>query len=242
MKANRKSRYVSFRESELLHLSQMIISAYYNDELILVVIHGKQGFGKSTYASVVIAQVIGYIKGKEKDPNATTFRYDWTAAKNYFAFKPRQFLTLSRKQKKKSPCTCVDDAGLWLNAMDFNNPLVKATGKFLEVARTKWAAILFTCSDQKQVFSKLRNMPHVFTIRITKRGTGKEGHKDRRTAIIYSGWASEDLKKSGRKTKAIDVFYADMPMEFYNWYKPLRDSLADTGLNELQLELDKLGI
>lgn len=226
----------------------MIISAYYNDELILVVIHGKQGFGKSTYAAIVIAQVYGYIEEKAKNPEATIFKYNWKKAREYFAFKPRQFLTLSRKQKTKAPCGCVDDAGLWLNAMDFNHPLVKATGKFLEVARTKWAAILFTCSDLKQIFTKIRNMPHVYTIRITKYKTGLERQKDRRMAKIFSGWVSEDLKKSGRKTKYIDIFYAEMPgtieeeNSFYGWYKPERDKLADQGLDELELELDRLNV
>ena len=218
----------------LLHLSKMIIDAYNNDELILVVIHGKQGYGKSTYASIVLSQVYGYINDKESG-------YDWSTTKNFFVFKPRDFLYLSRTQTQKSPACVVDDAGLWLNAMDFSHPLVKATGKFLEVARTKWAAILFTCSDLQQVFSKLRNMPHVYTIRITKQASGKD-KPNRRIATIFEGWRSEDLKKSGRKTKSVDVFYAHMPDKFYTWYKPERDKLADQGLNELELELDKLKI
>ena len=242
MKSNQKSRYTTFTEERLLHLSKMIISAFYNDELILVVVHGKQGFGKSTYASIVIAQVYGYIKTKELDPDVTVFNYDWKAAKDYFAFKPRQFLRLSKQQKVKAPVCCVDDAGLWLNSMDFHHPLVKATGKFLEVARTKWGAILFTCSDMSQVFSKLRNMPHVYTIRIRKRGAGTKVQKDRRIAVIYEGWVSEDMKKSGRKTRFVDVFYAEMPDGFYSWYKPERDKLADTGLDDLELELNRLGI
>ena len=41
----RKSRYISFMESDLLYLSKLIINAYYNDELVLIVVHGKQGFG-----------------------------------------------------------------------------------------------------------------------------------------------------------------------------------------------------
>ena len=241
MTVKRKNRYVKFTENDLLHLSQMIISSFHNDELILIVIHGKQGFGKSTYASIIIAQVNGYIKGKQSDPNAKEFKYDWKAAREYFAFKPREFLILSRKQKVKAPCSCVDDAGLWLNSMDFNHPLVKATGKFLEVARTKWGAILFTCSDQQQIFTKIRNMPHVYTVRIGKYG-GTNQQVDRRMARIFSGWASEDMKKSGRKTKAIDIFYADMPMDFYNWYKPERDALADQGLTDIEKILDEYHI
>jgi len=235
------NRYNTFTERELLHLSKMIVNAYLNDELILIVIHGKQGFGKSTYASIVMAQVIGYINGIEENPEATIFNYAWKEARKYFAFKPREFLSLSRKQKKKSPVVCVDDAGLWLNSMDFHDPMVKATGKFLEVARTKWAAIIFTCSDLKQIFTKIRNMPHIYSIRITKYG-GKTKQKDRRLATIYEGWMSEDMKKSGRKTLAIDMYYARMPSIFYNWYKPKRDKLADSGLDELERELNKLKI
>lgn len=225
----------------------MIISSFLNDELILIVVHGKQGFGKSTYVSIVIAQVYGYINWMKENPGCepnsdTVFEFDWKAARSFFAFKPRDFLTLSRRQKIKSPCCCVDDAGLWLNSMDFQHPLVKATGKFLEVARTKWGAIVFTCSDIKQVFSKIRNMPHVYSVRITKGGSGKIYQKDRRIATIYSGWVSEDMKKSGRKMQAIDIFYAMMPEVFYSWYKPERAKLADTGLDDLELQLNRLGV
>lgn len=234
---NGNGRYNVFAEENLLHLSRMIIDSYKNDELILVVIHGKQGYGKSTYSSIILSQVYGYLNGKKIDDK---FFYDWKTAKDYFVFKPQDFLTLSRKQSSKSPVCVVDDAGLWLNAMDFTHPLVRATGKFLEVARTKWGAILFTCSDLNQVFSKLRNMPHVYTIRISK--ISDKTNPDRRIATIYEGWRSEDLKKSGRKTKSIDVFYARMPDDFYSWYKPERDKLADQGLDDLELELNRLSI
>lgn len=240
---NSNNRYTFFTEDKLLHLSKMIIDSFYNDELILVVTHGKQGYGKSTYSSIVLSQVYGYVNGKESDPSATVFKYDWNAAKDYFVFQPQDFLFLSRKQGSKSPVCLVDDAGLWLNSMDFTHPLVKATGKFLEVARTKWGAILFTCSDLNQVFSKLRNMPHVYTIRISKQAAGKDKQPYRRIATIFEGWRSEDLKKSGRKTKYIDIIqYCHMPDDFYSWYKPLRDKLADQGLNELEIELNKLNI
>lgn len=236
------NRYHVFYKKDLLHLSMMIIDAYNNNELILVVIHGKQGYGKSTYASIVLAQVYGYIYTIKNNPDAQEFKYNWSITKNYFVFKPRDFLTLSRKQTNQSPGCCVDDAGMWLNSMDFTHPLVKATGKFLEVARTKWAAILFTCSDLRQVFSKIRDMPHVYTIRIIKRASSTKA-PHRRIATIFEGWRSEDLKKSGRKTKYMDVVqYCHMPDDFYRWYKPERDKLADQGLDDLELQLDKLKI
>ena len=236
-----EKRYITFNEKDLYFTSKMIINSFYNDELTLIVIHGKQGFGKSSFASIVLAQVYGYIKGKEQNPDATEFRYDWNTAKKYFMFQPRDFLLKSREQKTKAPCCCVDDAGLWLNTMDFHDPLVKAVGKFLEVARTKWGAILFTCSDLKQIFTKVRNMPHVYTVRITKIMKGKK-QKNRRTAVIYEGWVSEDMKKSGRKIRFFDIYYAEMPKVFYDWYQPRRAELADDGLNDIEIELNRLGI
>jgi hypothetical protein len=83
-------------------------------------------------------------------------------------------------------------------------------------------------------------MPHVYTIRIIK--TSDKTNPNRRVATIFEGWRSEDLKKSGRKTKYIDMFYARMPDGFYSWYKPERDRLADMGLDELETELNKLNI
>jgi len=224
-------------KSELLHLSLLILDAYYNDELILVVIHGKQGYGKSTYASIVLAQVYGYIYNYEKETQS--FKYDWNKVKKHFVFQPRDFLTLSRNQTKKAPATVIDDAGLWLNNMDYHNPMVKAVGKFMEVGRTKWGAILFTCSDMAQVITKIRNMPHVYTVRIIKQGTSKT-NPNRRMATIYEGWKSEDMKKAGRTTKYVDIFHAHMPTVFYDWYKPKRDKLADKGLDELEEMMDRI--
>jgi len=258
---------------QLRHLSRMILKAYYSNELILIVIHGKQGYGKSTYAAICLAQVYGAVNKineltkhelpdeySEKDKRKIElrflnelfegkhdFEYDWQTTKKYFVFKPRSFLTTSRKNKTKKPACIVDDAGLWLNSMDYHSPEVKAVGKILEVARTIWGAIIFTCSDQQQIFGKLRNMPHVFTIRISKYPRGG-GYEDRRIARIFKGWVSEDLKKHGRKTIAYDVYYAEMPGDlrdphsFYGWYVPERKKLTSSGFNELEKALNKLGI
>ena len=84
-------------------------------------------------------------------------------------------------------------------------------------------------------------MPHVYTVRITK-FMNDLAHIDRRKATIYEGWVSEDLKKSGRKTVAVDIFYAHMPDVFYNWYKPERERLTKTEQFELGKELDRQGL
>lgn len=251
---------------ELSWTALMILYAFFNDELILIVIHGKQGYGKSTLASIVSAQVYGALKvinkTLEEDPKLlkgkslskqrrvkikllerlieenAEFKYDWNSTKKNFVFKPKEFILLTLRIKKKKPMCIVDDAGMWLNNMDYHNPFVRAVGRFFEVARTKLGAIVFTCSDLKQVFTKLRNMPHVYTIRIIK--SRESTDIDDRIAIIHEGWESEDMKKSGRRKVMFDGFVAEMPDEFYRWYKPIRDKLADEGTRLMFEEFEKM--
>ena len=267
---NRRYRYTGSEQgNRVFNLARMILYAYYNDELILIVVHGKQGYGKSTYAAIISAQVYGVVNKinelmKTVDVSSLSqkkirnieldflddiiggkydFVYEWNDIRRFFVFKPRSFLKISRKVRSKTPCCIVDDAGLWLNSMDYYSPEVKAVGKILEVARTIWGCIIFTCSDQQQIFGKIRNMPHVYSIRIIKnKGDG------RRAAKIYRGWISEDLKKHGRKNIGIDIYYPEMPGDikeptsFYGWYIPERKELTSSGFNELEQALDKLGI
>ena len=92
---------------ELLQLSKMVLLAYYNDELILIIIHGKQGYGKSTFAGLISAQVYGVINkinelldkqpdfkmGPEKEKRRILFRefikiypYTLVIKKNYWGY------------------------------------------------------------------------------------------------------------------------------------------------------------
>ena len=249
---------------ELTWTAIMILYAYFNDELILIVMHGKQGYGKSTLAAIVSAQCYGVInlmndileennllEGKTlsqqrkikiklferlMDENAE-FKYDWKATKKYFAFKPEEFLISTADILEKIPTSIVDDAGIWLNAMDYHNPFVKAVGKFFEAARTKYGAIIFTCSDLKQIFTKLRDMPHVYTIRIIKES---KTDPDSRIGIIHEGWESEDLKKSGRTVLLFDGFVAHMPEPFFEWYQPIRTQLANEAVAVMVKEYKKV--
>lgn len=231
-----------YPDYNLFYLSERILDWYYNDELGIVIIHGQQGYGKSTYAAISCAEVYGHDKKQRQ------YKYDWEAVKAHIVFTPRQFLTLSRQTQVKDRVIIWDDAGYWLNSLDYYHPLVKAVGKFIEVARSKWGAIVFTCADLRQIMGKVRNIPHAYTIPIRKGGTPSKDNPDykykrlRRYAKVHKSWCSEDLKKSGKKGKEIDIFYARMPESFYTWYKPFRDSFCDQGLGDIETELDKMGI
>ena len=151
-----------------------------------------------------------------------------------------------------------DDAGYHLNALDYNDKLIRKIGKWMELGRSKFAGIVLTCSDLRQVLSKIRDIPHVNTIKVIKGGTYSRDHpkykykKDRRLAKIHKSWISEDLKKSGKSREYYDVFYAHLPGEykprqnikkgFYGWYKPYRDSFESQARGDIHEELVNRGL
>lgn len=224
-------------EQELLYLSEKILEWFYNDELGIVIIHGQQGYGKSTYASLACAEIYGH------DLDASQFYYDWGAVKSHMVWTPRQFIDLCKNKTKghleKERVVVWDDAAYWLNAMDYRDKFCVQASKLIEVARSRWGAIVFTCSDQRQILSKIRGIPHAYSIPIRKAPGAASRHnpdykymKDRRFARLHKSWCSEDMKKSGKKGIQGDIFYARMPPNFYSWYKPFRDSFCVQAFDE----------
>lgn len=215
-------------EKELFYLSEKILEWFYNDELGIIIIHGQQGYGKSTYGAISCAEVYGH------DLENHRFYYNWDAVKKHMVWHPRNFIELSKSKippndpfhkihihsKKKEPMVLWDDAGYFLNSMNWNDKFCIEVGRYLELARSRWGAIVFTCSHQQQVLSKIRNIPHAWSIPIRKMATpkrGKPGYRskhDLRYAKLHKSWCSEDLKRSGKKGKECDVFHAHMPGRF----------------------------
>ena len=230
-------------ERELFYISEKILEWFYNDELGIIIIHGQQGYGKSVYACVSCAEVYGH------DMDEHTFYYNWEAVKRHIVWTPKDFIDLSLKKPplwdeknykihpnsdKKEPLIVWDDAGYWLNAMDYHHPLCIAVSKYLEVARSRWGAIVFTVSDQRQILTKIRGIPHAWSIPIRKTATPKRGTEkyrwkhDRRFAQLHKSWCSEDLKKYGKKGEQGDIFHARLPGRFdpkYPYSKDENDSI-----------------
>jgi len=222
----------------LFHASEKILEWFYNDEFGIIIVHGQQGWGKSCYATTVAAEVYGHVHDDNK------YYHDWDAVKKHIVWKPEQFLALSRKKqgevRNKERMVIWDDAGYWLNAMDYRDKLCVAISKFIEVARSRWGCIMFTVTNQQQLLSKIRNIPHAWSIPISKIHTPslnnpnyKWNHTSR-FARLHKSWCSEDLKKSGKRGKEGDLFHARMPPKFYNWYRDWRESFTDEALDEIE--------
>ena len=212
--------------------AHLINKAYYRDEFKLFIVYGPLGIGKSAYALKVAKEVYD----------------DWDTVKNHIVFHPEDFVArcLSMSEKGKRDKVLVwDDAGLWLFAMDFTNPFIKAILKYMNVARTNWGALILTTPTPTWVLYKMRTFPQTINIKITKMESGDTpGHttpRRMRIARAYRSWVAPDFKKQGVRTIYEDHYDAMLPNDlFWDWYKPLRDSYAKQAAQLMQTELNKV--
>lgn len=255
-------------ESDLFWMSEKILEWFYNDEFGVIICHGQQGWGKSTYGCISGAEIYGH------DLEKSQFYYNWEAVKRHLVWHPKQFIDLSKmipprdspyykvlpSTKKKEPLVLWDDAAYFLNKMKWNDKFCIEVGRYLEVARPRWGAVIFTVSHQMEILSKIRNIPHAWSVPIRKIGTPKRGNpnyrwqRDRRFARLHKSWYSEDLKKSGKKGKQGDLFYARMPgaydplypddpkktYGFYGWYRPFREMFEEQGMEAVEIAAKEL--
>lgn len=182
-----------------------------NDEFRPIVVQGLHGYGKSSFAAYVLSEIYG--------------TWSWSFLKNFIVFHPKEFLNKILKVKKKHPLIVWDDAGYWLNNMDYNNKFVRSVGKYMQVARLDWGCIMFTSINAKDVITKIRGVEGRWKIEITKDGSSyKEPYK--RTATTFQYWESKDGSQYGEEGLHDERFKAWMPSIFYNGYYPYRKSFT----------------
>ena len=199
---------------------------FLQDEFRIIIVEGLQGYGKSSFASFVASEIYN--------------TWDWSYLKNYIVFHPRDFLKRVSRIRKKHPFMVWDDAGYWLNSMDYNNRFVKAVGKYMQVARLDWGCIMFTSIHAKDVITKIKGAEGRLKVKITKMGAGLKKDKDRRTATIYEHWESVDGSQFGEEGKHDETFYARMPDSFYNGYFPYRKGFTMQAKKSMRKSIDEI--
>lgn len=208
---------------------ELIEKAHTADECKVFIPYGPLGIGKSTYACKVVAELYA-VDGK---PN-------WEAVKDHLVFHPSEFVekcTLLMEQDRKDKALIWDDAGLWLLALEHWSPFIRAVVKYLNVARTNWAALIFTTPLPTWVIKKVRGFPQAITLKIIK--ASSQPHRPR-IARAFRYWVTPDMRKSGVMEIYRDHFRGLMPNDFYDWYKPLRDSYARRAIAGMKEELKHL--
>jgi len=226
------------KESDLPFTTRELLRLYKQDEFIPYIVFGGLGYGKSSYA----IQCLALAYGEDGEP-------DWKAVRKRIIFTPEEFLDAITKyssKKDRDIALIWDDAGVWFYSLDYYTPLVKAVTKYLSVARTDLASIIFTSPNPRLMAKGGRTMPNTRLARIVKYSTEEYIDKDGKTkfyryrkAVVYQSWESPDGKRSGVKTIYNDNFNATLPEEVYNWYKPIRDKYASIVKRMITDEIEK---
>lgn len=246
----------------MLYGTKVILDLFRKDEFKPFIIIGDHGYGKSSYATSLISDVYGHVfnNGDPYWKNFTPIVKDWF--EYHIGFNPKEVLdewqfTEKREQwlsnelgpyprlkyndwqfehKRRDFVYCWDDAGLWLNSLDFQDPFVKDAGKYMQVVRSDWACVIFTAISSDDITSKIRGLRNAIIVEVTKHSNAKQPY--RRVAEAYI------LRKSykGRlwkDTQWKDEFDCHVPDPFYEWYQPLRSRYASIAKQLMRKKLEK---
>lgn len=225
-----------------MKLAQKINALYYDDEFQPIIVYGgANGIGKSSYSIQGLTEAlywnINHDELTEKDYKS------WEKVKEFIVFKPVDFIKKCYQlanEEKREKAIIWDDAGFWLNSLEWSDPFLIAVGKYLNVARTNWGSIIFTTPNPLYIIKKIRSMPDRITVKIEKEGSNYKNPSKPRIALAYLGWLAADLKKTGVNSYWKDDFSAIMPNDFFRWYKPLRDKYARMGIKLMIAHLNSL--
>jgi len=224
MKARRKKKLKKFNHT-------VIIEKCYKYNLFQpFIIYGPYGYGKSSFSIKILMQVY----------NTT----DWDTLRNYIFFHPREFinaLVKIMKSGEREKCIVWDDAGFWLYNLEWYDRFVKCVSKYLSVARTHLASIIFTTPTPTMVIKKVRDLPQLLTTKIIKLSNDRfPSQRYKRRAITYQWWRLPDMKKSGVKPKFVDDFDCRLPDDIYEQYMNLRKEYADYAILMMKQTLKDL--
>lgn len=201
----------------MLYGAKYALELYNNDEFKPFLIQGAHGWGKTSYANTLLAEIHSI------NNNGIP---DWDMVKKRIGYDPEEVLDQldSIPIGQRWYAYHWDDAGTWLHSLDFQDPFVKAIGKYMQVARTDLACMIFTSISMNDVSSKIRGITDAIVIDITKDGCN-ERQPNRRTARAYikrRTWKGREWKDYQWEER----FNNHVPNGFYRWYKPKRDHYA----------------
>jgi len=202
------------------------------EEFRLFIIYGALGKGKSAYAIKTGVQLLQHVYGYSEAEA-------WNRVKDFIIFHPQQFFekVKAMDESERLPFIIWDDAGLWLSALDWYDPFLKAFSKYLNVARTMFASFILTTPMPRNVLKAARSLPDSIVVKIVD-DSDKE-HPWRRLAYGYRNWFSPDGKRTGVWKIFEDPYYCNYPEDFFKWYKPYRNAYQIIALRLVKEEWEK---
>lgn len=213
-------------------MTRKILNAYYPpEEFYVFITYGPLGYGKSTYDFKVGVEVLMRVYHYNESEA-------WEKLKQFIVFHPTQFFEridqVEASGYKRVPFIIWEDMGLWLNALEWYDPFIKAFLEYLNLARTHLAALIGSTPSPEWVLRRLRRFPQAYTVKIKKADPHENDPSTniawKRIAQGYIFWMHPDLKHTGVRTIWADIFYCKMPEDFFKWYKPIRDTYENMAL------------
>lgn len=205
----------------MLAASNYVNELIENDRAQLFLITGAAGVGKTAYAVNIVAEVHSK-DGKEGNWGIDIF-------KKYMGFHPQKVLEKWNNAHKEKVFLW-DDAGAWINSLDYQHPLIKKIGKQLQTVRRKYHCVIFTCLDADDLAKKIRMHTDAITIKISLMGSSPKSEfisqRYRRTATAKH-WDKDWYDHFFRKDDWDEYFCCYMPQHFYEWYNPISEHYAD---------------
>jgi len=227
----------------MLAPTKRVLDLYDNDEFEIFIITGKNGYGKTTYANRIIAEVYSLRMQDKWHGDGKTPNWSIPLFRKHMGYHPHEVKKQWDKMRARDYVYHWDDAGVWLSAYDHQDRYIRSISKYLQTARSDWGCIIFSAIDKSDIVSKIRNFKSAVIVDITKEGaetnSPKPSHRNRRTAFGWHYW-EDRLNKIGTENDWEEFFDSHVPGKyipahnglptiregFYGWYKPLRDKYA----------------
>lgn len=198
-------------DDKILTPVKMARQATYDDECAFFIPYGPHGVGKSAYMAKCLSQAYQ--------------TWDPEVLKKFIIWKPEMFenlLDFVEKEDKEYIMLACDDAGLWLDALRWNHPLLAAIGEYFDVIRTHFHSVILTSPWPMNIIKRIRGVPQAITIHIVKAAGSPHYRTKPREARGYRMYRLPDMRRFGAQPLFRDHFFAIMPEKFFQWYKPAR--------------------
>lgn len=195
-----------------------------NQSIMFCVCYGPPGIGKSSWALQILMELYPH------DPEE-----GW----DNLVFRPQDFVKrvshlIDRGERAK--CIVWDDAGLWLYALDWFDPSVKAATKFLNVARTVTAGLILTTPSLRMLQDRVTTIEGVNVVKVHK---VSKAAPTEREADYYRN----SIAPWGRRyitNWAVDSFNVMLPDAVYHRYKPIREAYAKEARDLMTKSLERI--
>lgn len=224
-------------------LSQLIAKMYVQGRTKNMLLYGEPRIGKSSYIIQVLMELcttlniygprdkrllvqLAKIRGIP-DPEKNWWRV-------FIVFKPDHFIQLIQfllTADIRAILILWDDAGLWLFALDWNDPKIKGAMKFMQVSGTVTAGLVLTSPSMGMVLKKVTQLEGIMIGKVVKRRADYESWTAR-LAKLYKN-VLQPWGKRYNPPELEDEFDVMLPSDIYRWYNPIRKAYVKEALDLL---------